>query len=173
MYFTSNQAMPFPVDGIFISGHSVKCDESSATGESDQMRKTRATRSGSIWWRYSDFKLDPFLISGSKVLEGVGTYVVTSVGVNSSFGKTMMSLQTDLEDTPLQVKLAGLADWISYLGTGAAGLLFFILLFRFVASLSGNTASAAVKGSAFLDILIVAITIIVVAVPEGLPLAVT
>lgn len=163
-----------PVDGIFISGHSVKCDESSATGESDQMRKTP----GDEVWKHlvegtATSKLDPFLISGSKVLEGVGTYVVTSVGVNSSFGKTMMSLQTDLEDTPLQVKLAGLADWIGYLGTGAAGLLFFILLFRFVASLSGNTASAAVKGSAFLDILIVAITIIVVAVPEGLPLAVT
>ncbi|KAI9876188.1 MAG: plasma membrane calcium [Pleopsidium flavum] len=163
-----------PADGIFISGHGVKCDESSATGESDQMRKTPGDE---VWKHLVEGtvtpKMDPFLISGSKVLEGVGTYVVTSVGVNSSFGKTMMSLQTDLEDTPLQVKLAGLADWIGYLGTGAAGLLFFILLFRFVASLSGNTDSAAVKGSTFLDILIVAITIIVVAVPEGLPLAVT
>lgn len=55
----------------------------------------------------------------------------------------------------------------------AAGLLFFVLLFRFLAQLSDNTASAAVKGSQFLNILIVAITVIVVAVPEGLPLAVT
>jgi Ca2+-transporting ATPase len=62
---------------------------------------------------------------------------------------------------------------IAYLGTAAAGILFFILLFRFVGGLSGDTRSASKKGSAFMDILIVAVTIIVVAVPEGLPLAVT
>ena len=163
-----------PVDGIFIGGHGVKCDESSATGESDQMKKTAGDE---VWKQIlngtATSKLDPFLISGSKVLEGVGTFLVTSVGVNSSFGKTMISLQTDVEDTPLQVKLSGLANWIGYLGTGAAGLLFFILLLRFVAGLSGDARTPAAKGSAFLDILIVAITIIVVAVPEGLPLAVT
>lgn len=118
-------------------------------------------------------KLDPFIISGSKVLQGVGTYMVTSVGVNSSFGKVMMGLQTENEDTPLQVKLVNMANWIGYLGTAAAGLLFFILLIRFLAGLSGNTGTPAMKGSEFLDILIVAITIVVVAVPEGLPVAVT
>ena len=163
-----------PADGILISGHGVRCDESSATGESDAMKKTGGEE---VWTRIMDgtatSKLDPFIISGSKVLEGVGTYLVTSVGVNSSFGKIMMSLQTENEGTPLQVKLASMANWIGYLGTTAAGLLFFILLIRFLAALSGNTDPAAEKGSAFLDILIVAITIIVVAVPEGLPVAVT
>ena len=163
-----------PADGILVSGHGIRCDESSATGESDAMKKTGGEE---VWRRMIDgtatSKLDPFIISGSKVLEGVGTYLVTSVGVNSSFGKVMMSLQTENEDTPLQVKLAGMANWIGYLGTTAAGLLFFILLIRFLAGLSGNTNSPAMKGSAFLDILIVAITIIVVAVPEGLPVAVT
>jgi len=75
--------------------------------------------------------------------------------------------------TPLQVKLAGLANWIGGLGSSTACLLFFILLIRFLVNLSGNKATAAVKGQQFLDILIVAITVIVVAVPEGLPLAVT
>lgn len=163
-----------PVDGIFISGHSVKCDESSATGESDQMKKTAVDE---VWQQIQDGtatkKLDPFIISGSKVLEGVGTFVVTSVGVNSSFGKIMMSLQTDNEDTPLQVKLGGLANWIGGLGSSAAVLLFFILLIKFLAALGGNTSTGAEKASEFLDILIVAITVIVVAVPEGLPLAVT
>ena len=163
-----------PADGILISGHGIRCDESSATGESDAMKKTGGEE---VWTRMMDgtatSKLDPFIISGSKVLEGVGTYLVTSVGVNSSYGKVMMSLQTENEDTPLQVKLAGMANWIGYLGTSAAGLLFFILVIRFLAGLSGNTATPAMKGSAFLDILIVAITIIVVAVPEGLPVAVT
>ena len=163
-----------PADGILISGHGLKCDESSATGESDAMRKT----AGQEVWRHMEegtatSKLDPFIISGSKVLEGVGTYLVTSVGVNSSFGKIMMSLQTDNEDTPLQVKLAGMANWIGYIGTAAAVLLFTILLIRFLVQLPENIESPAVKGSEFLNILIVAITIIVVAVPEGLPVAVT
>ena len=163
-----------PADGILINGHGIRCDESSATGESDAMRKTAGQE---VWNRIEDgtatAKLDPFIVSGSKVLEGVGTYLVTSVGVNSTFGKVMIGVQTEDEDTPLQAKLANMANWIGYLGTAAAGLLFFILLIRFLAGLSGNTSSSAMKGSQFLDILIVAITIIVVAVPEGLPVAVT
>lgn len=90
-----------PADGIFITGHGVKCDESSATGESDQMKKTPGDE---VWQRIQDgtatAKLDPFIISGSKVLEGVGTYLVTSAGVNSSYGKILMSLQTDNDPTP-------------------------------------------------------------------------
>ena len=163
-----------PADGVLIDGHGIRCDESSATGESDAMKKTAGHE---VWTRIEQgsatSKLDPFIISGSKVLEGVGTYLVTSVGVNSSHGKVMKALQTETEDTPLQVKLAKMANWIGYLGTAAAGLLFVILTIRFLAGLSTNTNTSAMKGSQFLDILIVAITIIVVAVPEGLPVAVT
>ncbi|KAF1353052.1 calcium-translocating P-type ATPase [Lizonia empirigonia] len=163
-----------PVDGIFIEGHDVKCDESSATGESDALRKTpsalvmKALENGQ-----SQKGLDPFIISGAKANEGVGTYMATSVGVHSSFGKIMMSVRTEMEATPLQEKLGGLAVAISKIGSAAAGILFFILLFRFVGGLSGDTRTPTEKGSAFMDILIVAVTIIVVAVPEGLPLAVT
>ncbi|KAJ6438476.1 plasma membrane calcium-transporting ATPase 2 [Purpureocillium lavendulum] len=163
-----------PVDGIFIDGHDLKCDESSATGESDALKKTggdhvmRALEGGS-----STKNLDPFIISGAKVLEGMGTFLCTSVGVNSSFGKIMMSVRTEVEATPLQKKLEGLALAIAKLGGGAAALLFFVLLCRFLASLPGNTGTPSEKASSFMDILIVAITIIVVAVPEGLPLAVT
>ncbi|KAK2757201.1 plasma membrane calcium [Arachnomyces sp. PD_36] len=163
-----------PADGIFVSGHGVKCDESSATGESDQMKKM----TGQEVWQHmvngtATRKMDPFIISGSKVLEGVGTFVVTSVGPNSSYGKILLSLQTPNDPTPLQVKLGNLADWIGGLGTAAAGLLFFIILFRFLANLSDNPASPSKKGSEFLDLLITAVTVIVVAIPEGLPLAVT
>ena len=163
-----------PADGVLITGHSLRCDESSATGESDAIKKMN----GEEVWRHleqgtASCKLDPFIISGSKVLEGVGTCLVTSVGVNSSYGKIMVSLQTETENTPLQIKLTKMANWIGYIGSAAAGLLFFILLIRFLLGLSGNTASSAMKGSQFLNILIVAVTIIVVAVPEGLPVAVT
>ena len=109
-----------PADGIFITGHNLKCDESSATGESDMMKKTpgdEVTRQ--IEAGTASATLDPFIISGSKVLEGVGTYLVTSVGVNSSFGKIMMALRQEAEPTPLQVKLIGLANYIAYLGGGS------------------------------------------------------
>jgi Ca2+-transporting ATPase len=163
-----------PVDGIFVDGSDVKCDESSATGESDAMRKTpgavamKALESGQ-----STKDIDPFIISGAKVLQGVGTYMATSVGVHSSFGRIMMSVRVDIEATPLQEKLNGLAMAIAKIGSTAAGVLFFILLFRFVGGLSNDVRTPSQKGSAFMDILIVAVTIIVVAVPEGLPLAVT
>jgi Ca2+-transporting ATPase len=107
-----------PADGVFISGHNVKCDESSATGESDQMKKIPAHDALAQWadGTASVHKLDPFIISGSKVLEGVGTYLVTSVGVHSSFGKTMMALREDSTATPLQMKLNDLAEAIAKLG---------------------------------------------------------
>ncbi|KAK1995061.1 calcium-translocating P-type ATPase [Colletotrichum falcatum] len=164
-----------PVDGVLIEGHEVKCDESSATGESDVLKKT----AGDQVMRLLDSKhgnhddLDPFIISGSKVLEGMGTYVCTSVGVYSSFGKIMMSVRYDIESTPLQKKLERLAIAIAKLGGGASALMFFILLFRFVASLPGDDRLPADKASTFMDLLVVAIAIIAVAVPEGLPLAVT
>jgi Ca2+-transporting ATPase len=163
-----------PVDGVFIEGHDVKCDESSATGESDAIRKTpSATVMKALENGQSHKGLDPFIISGAKVNEGVGTYMATSVGVHSSMGKIMMSVRTEMEATPLQEKLGGLAVAISKIGSAAAGILFFVLLFRFVGGLSGDNRTPTAKGSAFMDILIVAVTIIVVAVPEGLPLAVT
>lgn len=108
-----------PTDGVLISGHDIKCDESSATGESDQMRKIGGNE---VWQCMVDGtaykELDPFIISGSKVLEGVGTFLVTSVGSYSTYGRTLASTQTASEPTPLQVKLGRLANWIGLLGSG-------------------------------------------------------
>ena len=89
-----------PVDGVFLRGHHVRCDESGATGESDAIKKfsyeecmeeKESLRPGQI------AKKDCFLVSGAKVLEGVGEYVVIAVGKKSFNGRIMMSESTKLE----------------------------------------------------------------------------
>lgn len=86
----------------------------------------------------------------------------------------MMAMRTDTEETPLQIKLNRLAELIAKCG-GLAGLLLFVaLMIRFFVQLKTDpdrTSNA--KAQAFIQILIIAVTLIVVAVPEGLPLAVT
>jgi Ca2+-transporting ATPase len=163
-----------PVDGIFIGGYNVKCDESSTTGESTLSRKVP----GDDVYRamienHPDLsKLDPFIVSGSKVSEGLGAFLVTATGVNSIYGRTLLSLQDEIQTTPLQSKLNLIAEYIAKLGLGSALILFVVLFIKFLANL-GDMDGADAKGQAFLQIFIVTVTIIVVAVPEGLPLAVT
>ncbi|KAJ6035912.1 hypothetical protein N7540_000191 [Penicillium herquei] len=160
-----------PADGIVVTSHEIKCDESLATGESDQVEKCSGFKAWDAAGIAQD--MDPFIISGSKVLEGLGRYLVTSVGRHSTYGRIMVSLGTETDPTPLQVKLSRLASWIGWFGLGSALLLFTVLFIRFLVQLSGNDETPAVKGQHFMDILIVSVTVIVVAIPEGLPLAVT
>ncbi|KAI8015116.1 Calcium-transporting ATPase 8, plasma membrane-type [Camellia lanceoleosa] len=158
-----------PADGIFISGHSLAIDESSMTGESKIVQK------GSK---------DPFLMSGCKVADGYGTMLVTSVGINTEWGLLMASISEDTgEETPLQVRLNGVATFIGFVGLSVAVLVLVVLLIRYF---TGHTKNAdgtvpfkagRTKFSTAIDgvikIFTVAVTIVVVAVPEGLPLAVT
>jgi len=69
-------------DGVLLGGYNVKCNESSATGESDAVLKTAGSNG-----------TDPFILSGSKVLEGTGRFLVTAVGENSYHGRTLMGTQ--------------------------------------------------------------------------------
>lgn len=103
----------------------------------------------------------------------MGTFLVTSTGVNSSYGKIMMSLKDEGQTTPLQTKLNVLAEYIAKLGLAAGLLLFIVVFIKFLAKLGTIQGGAEAKGQRFLQIFIVAVTVIVVAVPEGLPLAVT
>lgn len=158
-----------PADGVLISGHSLAIDESSMTGESKIVHKSAR---------------DPFLMSGCKVADGHGTMLVTSVGINTEWGLLMASISEDTgEETPLQVRLNGVATFIGVVGLSVAVAVLVILLARFftghtknpdgtVQFMAGKTSvSDAVDGA--IKIITVAVTIVVVAVPEGLPLAVT
>jgi Ca2+-transporting ATPase len=165
-----------PADGVFISGYNVQCDESSVTGESDQKKKISGDEvMARIKAGASVDKLDPFIVSGSKVLEGTGMYLVTSVGVHSSYGKLIMAMTDNAEatPTPLQIKLNIMAEQIAKFGCAVALLLFIVLFIKFLAQPKSDHDAPAQKAQNFLQIVIVAITIIVIAVPEGLPLAVT
>lgn len=175
-----------PADSTLISGE-VECDESALTGESNTIKKKPASDALAFFEEHIDsnedigsskikFK-DPFLISGAKVLAGVATALVTAVGSNSIHGRTMTSLDQESEVTPLQSRLDDLAEGISKYGFLAALVLFFVLLIRFCVNVAPSGSlhylTSEEKGKKFVDILIVSVTIVVVAVPEGLPLAVT
>ncbi|CAO3591880.1 unnamed protein product [Absidia cylindrospora] len=191
-------------DGIFIEGHNLQCDESAATGESDAVRKqpweicyrvtqaitdeqkdsalhnnndgTGMTEKKKNDNSHSKSVPDPFILSGAKVIEGVCTYLVTGVGVNSYNGRTMMALRTDSQTTPLQEKLNGLAAMIAKLGSAAGLVMLIAVLIRYFVGWKtpGVMPTSATHIVAdVMNILIVVVTIVVVAVPEGLPLAVT
>ncbi|KAB5514720.1 hypothetical protein DKX38_028626 [Salix brachista] len=127
---------------------------------------------------------EPFLMSGCKVADGNGTMLVTGVGINTEWGLLMASISEDNgEETPLQVRLNGVATFIGIVGLTVALLVLVVLLVRYFTGHTKNLdgspqfkagktkPSTAVNGA--VKILTVAVTIVVVAVPEGLPLAVT
>ncbi|KAK6945261.1 LOW QUALITY PROTEIN: Cation-transporting P-type ATPase, C-terminal [Dillenia turbinata] len=151
-----------PADGFFIMGYSLVIDESSLSGESEPV---------------SVNEQKPFLLSGTKVQDGSAKMLVTAVGMRTEWGKLMETLTEGGEDeTPLQVKLNGVATIIGKIGLGFAVLTFLVLTLRFLIEKAlANEFSDWSSSDALtlLDYFVIAVTIIVVAVPEGLPLAVT
>ncbi|XP_031125865.1 calcium-transporting ATPase 4, plasma membrane-type-like [Ipomoea triloba] len=151
-----------PADGVFISGYSLLIDQSSLSGESVPVNISEKR---------------PFLLSGTKVQDGSAMMLVTTVGMRTEWGKLMETLSESGEDeTPLQVKLNGVATIIGKIGLGFAVLTFLVLVIRFLVEKAlkhefSNWSSA--DALILLNHFATAVTIIVVAVPEGLPLAVT
>ncbi|KRZ52720.1 Plasma membrane calcium-transporting ATPase 3, partial [Trichinella nativa] len=216
-----------PTDGIIIQSNDLKVDESSLTGESDFIKKSVDT--------------DPFLLSGTHVMEGSGKVVVTAVGLNSQTGIIMTLLgaaksveeeemkkrkkqgnnskvpgdgvvisdgethlheaanlkpdkkrdeqqqqqqqqqqqsqqsYTKKERSVLQAKLTRLAIQIGYGGSFIAALTVIILILRFCIEEYGIKARpiSVLDVQYFVKFIIIGVTVLVVAVPEGLPLAVT
>ncbi|KAH7855495.1 hypothetical protein Vadar_025549 [Vaccinium darrowii] len=151
-----------PADGIFISGYSLLIDESSLSGESEPV---------------NIYKEKPFLLGGTKVQDGSGKMLVTTVGMRTEWGNLMETLSEGGEDeTPLQVKLNGVATIIGKIGLGFAIVTFLVLMIRYLVDKAIDNDITHWSSSDALEILdyfSTAVTIIVVAVPEGLPLAVT
>ncbi|KAH6838018.1 calcium ATPase 2 [Perilla frutescens var. hirtella] len=151
-----------PADGIFLSGFSVSIDESSLTGESEPAMVNAE---------------NPFLLSGTKVQDGTCKMLVTTVGMRTQWGKLMATLSEGGDDeTPLQVKLNGVATIIGKIGLVFAIVTFAVLVQKLVGRKWQEGTSLVWSGDDALELLeyfAIAVTIVVVAVPEGLPLAVT
>jgi Ca2+-transporting ATPase len=86
-----------PVDGILEEGSDIRCDESSATGESSTVRKVPADIALENMDVINTKNRDPFVLSGTKVLEGVGRCLVTAVGENSCHGRMMMCISNNID----------------------------------------------------------------------------
>lgn len=143
-----------PCDGVFVSGDETECNESSLTGEPDDLKKNT--------------QRDPFLLSGCKVTKGNCLMLVIAVGKESRWGRIKSALATEAKDTPLQEKLNTMAQHIGYVGGGCALATLIALIIVYFATDSDVDLTKYI-----IDAFIIAVTIIVVAVPEGLPLAVT
>ena len=79
-----------PADGIILQSNDLKIDESSLTGESDQVKK--------------GVDIDPTLLSGTHVMEGSGKILICAVGINSQAGIIMSLLGAAVEDVDKQEK---------------------------------------------------------------------
>ncbi|KAJ3392073.1 Calcium-transporting ATPase 10, plasma membrane-type [Lobulomyces angularis] len=161
-----------PVDGLFFSGTRLMIDESPLTGETLPVKKNEK---------------NPFVFSGCQVNEGNALILTTAVGAHSSGGKIQLLLnEAQSQETVLQVKLGVVAVQIGKIGVAAGILTFFGLAIRWAIDwahdvpLPPSHCSGSSSANDTLSRLqelathfVVGVTIVVVAVPEGLPLAVT
>ena len=144
-----------PADACICDTNAVMCNESALTGESDDLPKKMAK--------------DCFLLSSCLVTEGEEVRaIVIGTGINSQWGKIKANLVTEAVNTPLQDKLEHMAELIGYGGMIAAVATFIVMIISIWARHHGEHVLEGV-----IHAFILAVTIVVVAIPEGLPLAVT
>jgi P-type Ca2+ transporter type 2C len=157
-----------PADGILLAGSDVVCNESALTGESED--KTKSYRADKM--SAGAHELDRFLLSGTSLSTGYGQMLVIAVGASSRWGKTKAKLSGESPDTPLQEKLEVLAGQIGNIGLASAVATFLAMLYIWLRYPATRKADANFFDF-LLEAFIMGVTIVVVAVPEGLPLAVT
>ncbi|KAG7361610.1 plasma-membrane calcium-translocating P-type ATPase [Nitzschia inconspicua] len=147
-----------PCDGVLVNYDGLEVDESALTGEPEEINK--------------DAETDPFLLSGCTAIAGSGRFVAIAVGKNSQWGVIKSHLEKEQDATPLQEKLDDMAAMIGYVGMAAAAATFVAMMCIKIFVDPGYLKDVSVFKHA-LDAFIIGVTIVVVAVPEGLPLAVT
>ena len=166
------------VDGIFISNNFIITDESAINGESDLIKKASNFS--------AEFKngvmnyVCPILISGTQIMEGQGMMIVCAVGNKSFNGRNRELLSKENENnseenlTPLKKQLNDLADLIGNFGYIMAALIGGVIILKDIIIKIYTKESIFVSSTldTIVNAFILAITVIVVAIPEGLPMAV-
>lgn len=145
-----------PADGVFLEGSKLRADEAAMTGEPIGIAKSHDK--------------DPFLLSGTTISEGSGRMAVVAVGSNSQWGVILKTLIVEPSSTPLQDRLDVLVVTVGNFGIGAAIATFVASMIRWIVN---GSEGEGWDGVEILDYLINSVTIVVVAIPEGLPLAIT
>ncbi|MFO0807773.1 MAG: calcium-translocating P-type ATPase, PMCA-type [Gemmataceae bacterium] len=165
-----------PADGRLVRATDLYIDTSLMTGESEPERK-RASEGD-----------DGQVFRGTQVVDGVGALVVTEVGDATMLGQIARNLSGETstdntqriqqkltiskDATPLQEKLTHLAELISRVGYVASGAIFLALMVRGV--FAGEFTHGFFDAAKYvLDAFVYMVIVIVVAVPEGLPMSVT
>lgn len=163
-----------PADGKLIAG-TLSVDESSLNGETKEAHK-EAVRN------INDAGIDKnHVFRGTVVYSKEATMLVTSVGDDTLFGKLAKEIQEKQPDSPLKIRLRGLAQIISRIGYVGAVLVSFSYLFSVIFIANQFNMSKIVEmitnfpviSGHILYALTLSVTIIVVAVPEGLPMMIT
>lgn len=157
-----------PADCIVREFINLKVDESSLTGESVPVSKYTSDKADGTYPTDHIYK-------STIVSEGTCVGEVFAIGDETEIGKTAREASsiTDVE-TPLNKQLNGLANLINKIAFGAAGILIISLLVRYVFIEQGYVGKEPIGiVNDCLQFLMIAVALIVVAVPEGLPMAVT
>ena len=167
-----------PADGVLADG-SIKLDQSALNGEAEEMEKIPVDDNYEDQEANLDFLNPNKVFRGSVVCSGNGVMKVMTVGDNSVYGKLAGELQLNEErDSPLKVKLKGLAEGISKFGYIGGILIAVVFLFQKIVVQNGfdpviiaaYCSDSMFLASDILEAVMLAVIIIVMAVPEGLPL---
>ena len=161
-----NTGSEVPADGVLLQAISLNIDESSLTGEPICHKSTHE----------ADFDKDAtfptnYVLRGTKVMEGHGLFRVEKIGDNTENGKVFVASQIDNSvKTPLTEQLERLGKLITWASYTIASL---ILIARIIMFFSNFSFEWVRFLQYLLDSIMICVTLIVVAVPEGLPMAVT
>ncbi len=162
-----NTGDEIPADGRLLEAASMSVDESTLTGEPSCMKTTDESHFDPEATYRSDT-----LMRGTKVMEGHGVYEVTAVGDNTENGKVFKESQIDNSvKTPLNEQLDRLGRMVSISSYVIAAI---IVVGRMVMYFTHHAQFDWLDFIQYaLQTLMIAVTLVVVAVPEGLPMAVT
>lgn len=167
------QGDKIPADGIIIKGK-ISVDESSINGETKEVYKESCLNIK----KPTDKNL---VFRGTVVYDNEAIMLVTKVGDDTFYGKLALELQEKQPDTPLKLRLRKLASFISKIGYIGAILVFFSYIFSVVVIknnfdinlMHDTVTNFPVITGHILYALTLCVTIIIVAVPEGLPMMIT